>query len=328
MFGKRKETGMKNKKILLIVIVSVVVFVGILFFGVVKLGPAFNLYLFPPSTQQYVDSALKFMDNGIYAEGDAWKEAKEKARSSAKEVKDYNEAHDILNEALKVAGGKHSGLYVEDDTTTDEQQTEMPAIELDDDQILYLKVTATEINTPKEYYNSVIDFVKKNQSDIKGVIIDLRDNVGGDMGPMLATVSPFLEDGTVLEFRMRTRKTAVTINKGKIKGGGTPVVTEDIKVKNIPIAILQNNDTASSGEAILLSFRGLDNVKTFGEASAGYCSCNGIRYLYDGAMMALTIASDVARTGEEFCEDPIEPDVETSVPLEDAKEWVLQRMER
>jgi hypothetical protein len=37
----------------------------------------------------------------------------------------------------------------------------------------------------------------------------------------------------------------------------------------------------------------------------------------------LTIGTDIARTGEEFCDDPIQPNVLTEKPLEDAMEWLI-----
>ena len=42
----------------------------------------------------------------------------------------------------------------------------------------------------------------------------------------------------------------------------------------------------------------------------------------DGSLLMLTIAKDKARTGEEFAEDPVQPDVETDTPLEQAKQWL------
>ena len=80
--------------------------------------------------------------------------------------------------------------------------------------------------------------------------------------------------------------------------------------------------TASSGEATLLCFRGLDNVRTFGVPTAGYASANVPYTLTDGYRLVITTSCDKARTGEVFCDDPIEPDVETDTPLEDAVSWI------
>ena len=44
--------------------------------------------------------------------------------------------------------------------------------------------------------------------------------------------------------------------------------------------------------------------------------------MQDGSVVVLTIGCDVARTGEEFCDDPIQPDVQTDSPMEDAVAWI------
>lgn len=89
-----------------------------------------------------------------------------------------------------------------------------------------------------------------------------------------------------------------------------------------PVAILTNEWTGSSGEAVLLCFRGLDNVRVFGSPTAGYASSNQPFTMSDGATMWLTTGCDVARTGETFCDDPIDPDVTTETPMQDALAWL------
>ena len=85
---------------------------------------------------------------------------------------------------------------------------------------------------------------------------------------------------------------------------------------------MQNKSTGSSAEGVLLAFRGLNNVKTFGEPSSGYCSCNQTYYLYDGTIMNLTIGTFVTRTNEEFCENPIEPNEKTDDPENESVNWI------
>lgn len=63
-------------------------------------------------------------------------------------------------------------------------------------------------------------------------------------------------------------------------------------------------DAASSAEVTLLTFRGLENVRTFGEPIAGYASANVVLDYPDGRSLMLTTAKDKACTGEEFAEDP------------------------
>lgn len=81
--------------------------------------------------------------------------------------------------------------------------------------------------------------------------------------------------------------------------------------------------TASSGEAVLLAFRGMENVRTFGSSTAGYASANMSFPLYGGARLVLTVGADVVpRTGEVFCEDPIPPEVLTDSPEQEAAAWI------
>lgn len=308
-------------------IFSVILLLGLCLWGVFRFllssGHHLGIYIFPPSVSRYVEIALEYMDNGIYAARETWKEEKDHVMEQAEELESYADTYDLLNEALAVSGGKHSMLLTTNEQRIMTVEQERPTVSLDADGIIYVKLPAfTGTEGGQEYAEVVIDFVEENADEIRGVIIDLQDNTGGNLGPMLAAVSPFLPDGELLSFRIKGKDQPVKLSEGSVTGGGSDVEVENIKVLNIPVAILQNEWTASSGEAVLLAFRGLDYVKTFGSSSAGYCSCNMVYYLYDGAMMQLTIGSNVARTGEEFCEEPIRPVVETALPFEDAKMWI------
>ena len=115
----------------------------------------------------------------------------------------------------------------------------------------------------------------------------------------------------------------LTLKNGTFNGG-SGITVDSFKIpEQVPIAILTDEWTASSGEAVLVAFRGMENVRTFGAATAGYVSVNTVYQLYDGVQLWLTIAADVApRTSEVFCEDPISPDVLTNEPEKEAAAWI------
>ena len=174
------------------------------------------------------------------------------------------------------------------------------------------------------FVQSAQSWISEN-SDCKGVIIDLRGNTGGDAGPMLAACAPLLPNGTLLSFDVSGMCTDAVLTDDSVSGAGSAVSFKTEKKTGVPVAILQDEMTASSGEITLLAFRGLDYVKTFGKASAGYCSCNNVYKLYDGARLLVTIGKTVTRTGEVICEDPIQPDVECDGPRQEAVNWILQQ---
>lgn len=314
---------MKNKKLLLVIILPFVAVICILLAVIKMYGPNFGFYLVPPSVTEYVNIALNRMNNGIYANGEEWEKAKKNALNKAKSAKSYEETHDILDEAAGIAGGKHSALIDSQSQDSSVESQQMPECEMKND-ILYIKLPAYDMQSgkSKEYTDTVISSIKENMNDCKGIILNIRDNTGGDMGPMVAAVAPLLPDGTLMSFDIRGSRLNVELKKGTVTGGGSTTTVEDFKAPQVKVAILQNEWTASSGEAALLCFKGLSNVKTFGTDSAGYCSSNTIISLYDGAYIQLTIGKDIDRLGNEYCEDPIAADVETDNPQEDAIKWI------
>lgn len=317
---------MKKTRVLLVaILLPIVLIICVLLAGLKIYGPNFGIYLFPPSTEEYVEYALKRMENGIYANCEEWEDAKVKALENAKAAESYEDTYELLNEAAKVAGGKHSAIITSNMQTESVEQQQMPECEIENG-ILYIKLPAYDIQSNKanEYTKTVISAIKENMNDCKGVIVDLRDNTGGDMGAMIASVSPLLPDGILMSFDFCGKKSNVELKNGTVTGGGSTTTVEEFKAPEMKIAILQNEWTASSGEATLLCFKGLSNVKTFGTDSAGYCSSNTIVPLYDGAYIQLTIGRDVDRLGNEYCEDPISADMTTDNPLQDAKKWIFE----
>ena len=122
-----------------------------------------------------------------------------------------------------------------------------------------------------------------------------------------------------VNLKFSSRKRSMSVNTAFVMKS---VGIAEQKPIDCPVALLTDEWTGSSGEAVLICFRGLANARTFGMHTAGYCSCNQIYALPGGSQLVLTIGEDIARTGEAFCDDPIEPDVTTEMPFEEALEWI------
>ncbi|MCQ2187948.1 MAG: S41 family peptidase [Bacteroidales bacterium] len=267
--------------------------------------------------QRYVHKALAIMDKtALFAEGPLWDEAKKRALSSAPEMMD--EAYEIVREALETAGGKHSFLMESSIVQyNDTIQWKMPAIEMTDDSILVITVLEFSGNETqaKQYAQTLQDGIS---SDARNVILDLRGNTGGNMYPMIAGVNALLPEGIILKFKKRNgRESNLTADYVAKEQG-----VERKATISPQIAILTDGDTASSGEALLICFRGLSNVRTFGSPTAGYASANRTFDMGDGSKLVITSSCDVARTGEVFCDDPIVPDILTNEPMDAALEWL------
>lgn len=265
---------------------------------------------------RYVKKAVRIMDkHGIYAQGSEWEKAKQEALSA--KPTNLDEAQEIVVQAGKVAGGKHTYLMTTDEVTeNDTSSWEMPTVELLDNNIAYIKLPAFSGNADEgvRYANTVLNNLP---NALQGAIIDLRGNRGGNMYLMIAAVHRLLPDDVILKFS--SRKRPMSINTFFVL---QTVGLEKQAPINCPVALLTDDWTGSSGEAVLICFRGLTNTRSFGAPTAGYCSCNQPFALPGGSQLVLTIGEDIARTGEAFCDDPIAPDMLTETPFEDALEWL------
>jgi carboxyl-terminal processing protease len=98
-------------------------------------------------------------------------------------------------------------------------------------------------------------------------------------------------------------------------------------VEDGPIALLVDDETGSSGEAVLISFTGADNVRSFGQPTAGYATANEAFVLPDGARLAITTSTMTDRTGRAYGNTPITPHTVVSrrTALDAAIEWLTQR---
>ena len=266
----------------------------------------------------YVRKAVKLMDkHALFAEGPAWDEVRSEALDA--EPATMEEAHEVVMKALKVAGGKHSFIWTQEGQhqAADINQSVSPSVEVLDDGIAVITLppfNAQDNAGMQRYANAVLDFLPEA---VPGAVIDLRGNTGGNMYPMCAAVHPLLTDGIVLKFRTKKFKSPIP------RSYFTQTVGVGARTSiDCPVALLVDSLTASSGEMVMICFRGQERTRVFGTPTAGYTSGNQLFPMPDGSQLALTTSSTLARTGEEFCNDPISPDVQTGTPLEDALAWL------
>lgn len=161
-------------------------------------------------------------------------------------------------------------------------------------------------------------------------VVDLRGNGGGDMHPMLTVVAPLLGEGRTGSFVGPHGG----IGDWGVRDGhvynGDEVAFPQVKMQAAvdgPVAVLVDGQTASSGEAILISFTGAANARSFGEPTTGFATANNSFELPDGARLAITMGHMTDRTGRAYGNAPIAPHtvVDTRKALDAAIEWLTTR---
>jgi C-terminal processing protease CtpA/Prc len=169
----------------------------------------------------------------------------------------------------------------------------------------------------------------------RGWIIDLRGNTGGNMWPMLTGIGPILGDGAVGSFVAADGNITWFYQDGKTgtrDPGGIETVSLTISDTSAPaaatgpVAILVDNSTASSAEAITIAFHGRANTRFFGDKTAGKSTAVQPYKLDDGAELYLSTAVDADRSGKPypdgFTPDQVFPST-TVMPAEGSDPVVL-----
>lgn len=131
------------------------------------------------------------------------------------------------------------------------------------------------------------------ENKISKFVIDLRGNGGGNMWPMLQGIGPLLDAEKCGYFIDADDEITPWIYQDiivKSSEGNVPSNDMIMDQEKIRIAVLQDNGTASSGEAIVIAFKGRKNTKSFGSSTCGASTSNQGFPLSDGSILALTSA--------------------------------------
>lgn len=146
-----------------------------------------------------------------------------------------------------------------------------------------------------------------------GWIVDLRENTGGNMWPMLAGIGPILGEGRAGAFvDADGYQVDWSYNNGQALLGDAVVIQVNgpayqLKASSPPVAVLTGVNTASAGEAIVVSFRGRPHTRSFGLYTTGLSTGNAGFPMSDDAVIYLTVGVDADRTGQVYG-DRIYPD--------------------
>ncbi len=255
----------------------------------------------------------------------------------AKTTRDCYPSVNYLLHELKRKGDNHSGFYPPKFATrhksenTDGRQPESKYL---GNSIAYISVPGfSSVNaTLGEAFATKIQALIKtldSSATITKWIVDLRENTGGNMYPMIAGLGPLLGDDTLGYFYMPglKEKHPWYYSKGISGCDGTALCQVkrpySIRQQAAKIIVLSGPNTASSGEMTLISFKGKANTTVVGYPSAGYSTGNAGHPLSDGSVLNLC---------ESYCCDrnhnkhsgSIQPDISVPLTGSDKADTVLE----
>ncbi|MEZ4862016.1 MAG: S41 family peptidase [Caldilineaceae bacterium] len=139
-----------------------------------------------------------------------------------------------------------------------------------------------------------------------GWIVDLTDNTGGNLFPMIVGLGPLFDteeigafidaNGTRIVWRYSAGQ--FIVGEGVCLAIAPPVV--ELQHRPARVAVLIGPSTGSSGEMVAVALRGQKHTRSFGQPTEGLTTANAPFDLSDGAQLLLTIAISADRTGQSY----------------------------
>jgi len=160
----------------------------------------------------------------------------------------------------------------------------------------YIRLKSFNENSDKQFLKSIKKFEKKE--DIKGYVIDLRNNPGGLLSKAISITDFFLDDGEIVSTKGRNISET---RKFFAKRGD--------EVKGKPIVVLINNGSASASEIFAGALKDHKRAIILGENSYGKGSVQSIIPLDNGGGMRLTISKYYLPSGKSISEVGVTPDI-------------------
>ncbi len=167
-------------------------------------------------------------------------------------------------------------------------------------QIAYLKINQFIDNTNDEWDQKVNEVSEKwNQKQIKGIVLDVRDNPGGYLDSAVYLANEFLTQGKIIV----KQESTTNINKDyyALRNG---------KLQNIPLKVLINKGSASASEILAGSLRDHKKAILIGEKSFGKGSVQEALDLKEGAGLHVTVAKWILPNGDWINSKGIEPQIQ------------------
>lgn len=282
-----------------------------------------------PAAVRYVDAAIAVMREHALRRGDVdWSVLRAEALGHARGASSAADAHLAVRFAVRELGDRHS--YLQSPAVTRTLQTTAvsnartgaaPMAPFGERLlgVAYVRVPSFAGGTPLqqvEFAETLRSIVQRNdEAGVCGWVVDLRQNSGGNLWPMLAGLGPLLGDGEVAaSVYPDGRRVPIWYRDGQAGFGEYTQlrVLAPYQLKSPrPIAVLIGPQTASSAEVLAVALGGRDGTRSFGGATRGLSAGNRTFPLVDGASLVLTVAATSDPAGRIFA-GPLTPDVQVA----------------
>jgi carboxyl-terminal processing protease len=162
----------------------------------------------------------------------------------------------------------------------------------------YIRLTGFSNSTVDELDAAAHGLVGDGERELKGVVLDLRNNPGGVLQAAIGVADVFLEEGLIVRGNGRIRQARFE----DFARPGDPL-------ESVPLAVLINAASASGSEIVAGALKDHRRARLIGERSYGKGSVQSVVPLGAGSALKLTTAHYLTPSGISINGRGIDPDI-------------------
>jgi len=163
----------------------------------------------------------------------------------------------------------------------------------------YLRISQFQSKTADYMLDAIEKLKKENDGELKGLVLDLRNNPGGVLNGAVAVSDAFLTKGMIVYTEGR-------IADSRLRFNATP---DDI-IDGAPLVVLVNQGSASASEIVAGALQDHKRAIIIGAKTFGKGSVQTILPLSSNSALKLTTARYYTPSGRSIQAEGITPDIE------------------
>ncbi|MDP3877476.1 MAG: S41 family peptidase [Methylobacter sp.] len=162
----------------------------------------------------------------------------------------------------------------------------------------YVRISSFQSGTGEGLKEALASLKKENAGNLKGLVLDLRNNPGGVLNAAVEVSDAFIKSGLIVYTEGR-------IENSEMRFHAAP----DDLLDGAPIVVLINAGSASASEIVAGALQDQKRAVIMGEKSFGKGSVQTILPTSGGAAVKLTTARYYTPSGRSIQAEGIEPDI-------------------
>ncbi len=162
----------------------------------------------------------------------------------------------------------------------------------------YIRISNFQSKTARDLVSELSDLKKENKNELKGLVLDLRNNPGGVLSAAADVSDAFIDEGKLVYTKGRIANSDFEFNAkpGDIMNGA-------------PVVVLINGGSASASEIVAGALQDHRRAVVMGSKSFGKGSVQTIQELRSGGAVKITTARYFTPSGRSIQGEGITPDI-------------------